>query len=140
MANEISSRVTTQVSAPVPKSGQFAKLSTVNVPDAGGQTLPETGNNLPRQAGNEPTNSTQLKEAVSQINDFVQNVQRDLSFSLDESSGRTVIKVVDSGSGELVRQIPSEEVIALATVLQDVNTESSSAENVPTGILFSEST
>lgn len=140
MANEISSMVMAQAPMPASKSGQFVKLDAAKVPDTGGEVLPEQGKELPPQAGQQSVNSAKLEEAVSQINSFVQSVQRDLSFSMDEASGRTVIKVMDSESGKLVRQIPSEEVLALASYLQGMQEESSGTESIPTGILFSDST
>lgn len=52
-----------------------------------------------------------LQHAVSEMNHFVQNLQRDLQFEVDTDLGRTVISVVDSETKELIRQIPSEEVL-----------------------------
>ena len=140
MANEISSMVQAQVPAPAQKSGQFVKLEAANVPEMRGQSLPEEGQKLPQQDSQQSVDQAQLREAVSQINSFVQSVQRDLSFSMDEGSGRTIIKVIDSESGKLVRQIPSEEVLALASYLQDMKQESTAGGTVPSGILFSDRT
>jgi flagellar protein FlaG len=150
MANDISSMVMAQQPAPTAqKSSQFVKLEAANVSDAGGQDLPVQGKELPIQGKALPqqtseketsASSSELQDAVNQINEFVQSVQRDLSFSMDEASGRTIIKVIDSESGKLVRQIPSEEVLALATYLHDVNKETASAGTLPSGILFSDST
>ncbi|MCP4077351.1 MAG: flagellar protein FlaG, partial [Gammaproteobacteria bacterium] len=72
---------------------------------------------------------------------FVQTVQRDLTFSFDEGSGQTVIKVIDSKSGGLVRQIPSEEVLSMATHLRDVESMMGSQQSeMPEGMLFSDKT
>ena len=140
MANEISSMVQAQMPATAQKSGQFVKLEAASVPETRGQSLPEDGQNLPQQESKQSVDQTQLREAVSQINSFVQSVQRDLSFSMDEGSGRTIIKVIDSESGKLVRQIPSEEVLALASYLQNMKQESADGGSVPSGILFSDRT
>jgi flagellar protein FlaG len=59
-----------------------------------------------------------LTRAVSDINEYVQNVQRDLRFSIDEDSGHTVITVLDSETEEVIRQIPAEEVLAIARNLE----------------------
>ena len=59
-----------------------------------------------------------LEEAVSSIQQFVQTVQRNLNFSLDDSTGRVVVKVTDGASGEVIRQIPSEEALRLAEGLE----------------------
>ena len=52
-------------------------------------------------------NSDDLKQAVSKLNDYVQNVQRNLQFSIDKESGATVVKVIDSKSDKVIRQIPT---------------------------------
>ncbi len=56
----------------------------------------------------------EVKEAVSKLNDFAQKTQRDLNFQVDQDSGKTVIKVYDRQSEQLVRQIPNEEALEMA--------------------------
>lgn len=60
-----------------------------------------------------------LGEAVSSIKDFVQSIRRDLNFDLDDSSGKMVVKVTDRSTGEVVRQIPTEEALRLAENLEE---------------------
>ena len=60
-----------------------------------------------------------LESAVSKLNEFVQTVQRDLQFQMDEESGKSIITVVDRHSQEVVRQIPDETALKLARNLQD---------------------
>jgi flagellar protein FlaG len=62
----------------------------------------------------------EVETAVATIQDFVQSVRRSLNFSLEEGSGRVVVKVTDAGSGEVIRQIPSEEALQLAENLSEV--------------------
>ncbi|MEC9040556.1 MAG: flagellar protein FlaG [Pseudomonadota bacterium] len=59
-----------------------------------------------------------LDQAVSQLNDFVQNVQRDLQFEVDNDMGQTIVKVVDQQTQEVIRQIPDEVALRLAEKLQ----------------------
>ena len=59
-----------------------------------------------------------LGQAVSQLNDFVQNVQRDLQFEVDNDLGQTIVKVVDQQTQEVIRQIPDEVALRLAEKLQ----------------------
>jgi flagellar protein FlaG len=61
-----------------------------------------------------------VEAAVATIQDFVQSVSRSLNFSLEEGSGRVVVKVTDVGSGDVIRQIPSEEALQLAENLSEV--------------------
>ena len=59
-----------------------------------------------------------LDEAVSQLNDFVQNVQRDLQFEVNNELGQTIVRVVDQQTQEVIRQIPDEVALRLAENLQ----------------------
>ncbi|PTT59319.1 flagellar biosynthesis protein FlaG, partial [Pseudomonas sp. HMWF007] len=59
--------------------------------------------------------------AVEEIEKFVQSVKRNLEFSIDEPSGKVVVKVIAGDSGEVVRQIPNEEVLKLANSLNDAS-------------------
>lgn len=59
----------------------------------------------------------QLVDAVKAVKDFVQPTAGNLEFTMDEETGDTVIKIVDSSSGELIRQIPSKEMLEIAKAL-----------------------
>ena len=61
----------------------------------------------------------QLKTAVSDIEKFLNASRRNLQFSTDEESGRLVVKVIASDTGELIRQLPSEEALRIARALDD---------------------
>lgn len=60
-----------------------------------------------------------LESVVSQLKDYVQSMQRDMDFHVDDATGRVVIQVIDSNSNEVIRQIPSEEILAIARHLAD---------------------
>ncbi|MDO6823320.1 flagellar protein FlaG [Marinobacter sp. 1_MG-2023] len=60
----------------------------------------------------------ELDSAVSQLNDYVQNVQRDLQFEVDNDLGQTIVRVVDQQTQEVVRQMPDEVALRLAEKLQ----------------------
>ena len=80
----------------------------------------ESGNSLPVTASDvAELSSDQVKEAVSRINEYIQQTDRVLDFQLDEDSGKTVIRVYDKASEELIRQIPSELALELAQKLND---------------------
>ncbi|RLK51021.1 flagellar protein FlaG [Alkalispirillum mobile] len=71
------------------------------------------------RAAGDPTGES-VSDAVDRINEFVQVVQRDLEFSIDEDTGRTVVKVFDSKNEELIRQFPPEEILAIAEQLEEL--------------------
>ena len=56
----------------------------------------------------------ELKTAVAELNEGVQNIQRNLLFSVDEESGREVVSVLDASSKEVIKQFPTEEALILA--------------------------
>lgn len=62
---------------------------------------------------------SQVSEAISKINQYVQEMERTLDFQVDEDSGKTVIRVYDNQSSKLIRQIPSELALMLAQKLND---------------------
>jgi flagellar protein FlaG len=55
-----------------------------------------------------------VQKAAEQLQTFVQSMGRELSFSVDPATGFHVVTVVNPSTGEIVRQLPSEELIKLA--------------------------
>jgi flagellar protein FlaG len=55
-----------------------------------------------------------VEKAVSDISDYVQNFSRDLQFQVDKQTGTTIVTVLDHETKAVIRQIPSEEVVAMA--------------------------
>jgi len=74
--------------------------------------------------------SLNIESAVSEISDFLQSTNRQLSFSVDEKSDRQIVKVTDSESGEIIRQIPSEDVLALSERIRELQSDVGSAVGV----------
>ena len=60
-----------------------------------------------------------LVQVVDKLNSLIQEVRRELHFSIDEGTGRTVIKVIDAQTEEVVRQIPSDQILTMMQQLQD---------------------
>ncbi|MEH6826225.1 MAG: flagellar protein FlaG [Motiliproteus sp.] len=68
-----------------------------------------------------------LRASVDKLNQFMKEGQRSLAFSVDDSAEQVVVRVTDRESNELVRQIPTEEALAISEHLDSVM-----------GMLFSE--
>ncbi|MBK7425022.1 MAG: flagellar protein FlaG [Propionivibrio sp.] len=62
----------------------------------------------------------QLDEAVNAVRDFVNSVNNSLSFSIDDDTGKTVVKVIDASTKEVIKQFPSEEMLAMARALNNI--------------------
>src|SRR5688572_21987950 len=58
-----------------------------------------------------------LREAMKEIQKVVGNNATNLQFSVDEKTGRTIVSVIDAETRQVVRQIPSEEVMRMARSL-----------------------
>lgn len=71
-----------------------------------------------------------LSSAIAKISEHIQNVQRDLVFSVDEESGREVVTIKDAKSDEVIRQYPSEEILTLARKLSEQLDEGDKAKTV----------
>lgn len=88
-----------------------------------GKELPEIKQaqtpSVPKQSSTPVQPSASVEKAVAQLNDYVQSLQRDLRFTLDDELGRAVIKVIDRNSQEVIRQIPNETALQLARNLKD---------------------
>ncbi len=70
-------------------------------------------------SGDSESQRAEVDSAVASMQSFVQAIKRDLNFHIDDSSGRVVVQVLDGGSGDVVRQIPSEEALQLAARLEE---------------------
>ncbi|MCY1289568.1 FlaG protein [compost metagenome] len=107
----------------------ISKLSSPLSPPALGRELPRSGpgpasdaaaQSAASRASDTVAEPSDLNSAVANMSSFVQSVQRNLAFSIDDSSGEVVIKVMDHDSGKLVRQIPSEEALRLSEQLEEL--------------------
>lgn len=64
----------------------------------------------------EQPSSEQLRDAADTLNQVMResNQSLEFEFSVDTDTKKTVVRVVDTNTGELVWQIPSKEVLAIA--------------------------
>ena len=64
----------------------------------------------------------QLEEAVAELNKQMEHTGRALGFSIDDAlgQGRSIVKVVNKDTGELVRQIPSEDIVRVAHSIESL--------------------
>ncbi len=76
--------------------------------------------------------AAELGDAVESINQFVNAQMRTLNFSVDENSGKAVVKVIDFETKDVIRQIPGEEVLKMASAIKKLQDDLGSA----TGLLI----
>ncbi len=71
-------------------------------------------NDLAESAKNTKESASELEEAIEIVADFMQLSTQNVNFQKDETSDKTIIKVFDTESKDLIKQFPSEEVIDIA--------------------------
>ena len=116
---EITSSARTGVSVEAAKVSKTAGAQ----PDVAPSNTLDASTGIPSRAATEQATETDreaLDAAVSDMQNFVQSVQRDINFNVDDSSGRVVINVTEATSGDVIRQIPSEEALRLSENLSEI--------------------
>lgn len=71
----------------------------------------------PVMAYNPAEQKQQLEAAIKAVQQFIRPMAGNLEFSLDEETGKTIVKVIDATTNELIRQIPSEEMLDISRAL-----------------------
>jgi len=88
------------------------------------QAVPDADNTTPstRQQSAEVTTAQMpdLQQVLQASSRFFQEHQQQLSFSVDKISGRMVVSVIDSKTSEVIRQIPSEEMLEMSQRLHQL--------------------
>ncbi len=79
------------------------------------------------------------KASVLELNNSNQIISRNLEFQIDQDSGRTIITVRDTKSKEVIRQIPSEQLLEISSRLKELQ-ESNLENEQAAGILFTSKT
>lgn len=89
-----------QAAAPIARTGAHETTAASPAPAETGDISPE-----------------QVENAVQQIEQFTRTLSQNLKFSIDEDTGKTVVKIVDAQTQEVIRQMPSEEALSIARTL-----------------------
>lgn len=63
----------------------------------------------------------ELNLALEDINKKMKDSDASVEFTLDKSTGLSCIKLVNTQTGEVIRQIPSEEVLAMSRRLRQLS-------------------
>jgi len=105
---------------PEPNSAPKVKTSGVSDAEAVAKVIATVIKPSNIDATTQPTRDVVAK-AAAELQNFVQSMGRNLSFSVDETTGYHVVRVVNPNTGELVRQLPSEELLKISRDFQRLN-------------------
>lgn len=96
------------------------KASDVAIKNVGPDTIGAEIKTEQAEKAKQAPPAEEVEVAVEEMNAFVQSMQRNLSFSIDEQLGQAIISVKDGETDEVIRQIPSEELVVLRKKMDDV--------------------
>ncbi|NOX26647.1 MAG: flagellar protein FlaG [Gammaproteobacteria bacterium] len=117
MATEITA-VNTVVNRQVAATTSSARSDAASTGRVEGNTSSAVRNNGEEQVKVREPDQQEVDQAVQNLNDYVQNIERNLEFSVDRNNGNTVISVIDSQTEEVIRQIPPEKAVNAVRNLQ----------------------
>jgi flagellar protein FlaG len=61
-----------------------------------------------------------VEAAARSVREFVQPINSNLEFSVNDDTGQLVVRIIDRSTKEVIRQMPSEEMLALAKALDSI--------------------
>lgn len=103
---------------PAPKADVGARAVTPQAVEASaGAVRADDAVRSVREAQPESPSPADLQQALKEVQKAINGVANDLRFSIDEDTGRTLIKIVDRETDEVIKQIPSEELLRIAKAL-----------------------
>jgi flagellar protein FlaG len=73
-------------------------------------------------AATPPARSDEVRKAASQVNEALKGTaSSDLQFSVEGDNKDVVVRVVDSQTKEVIRQIPSEQMVAISKAMDNLS-------------------
>ncbi|MBE0621504.1 MAG: flagellar protein FlaG [Burkholderiales bacterium] len=64
-----------------------------------------------------PASAEAAKQAAARINEFLRSNAANVEFAVDATSDHVIVRVVDSETHQLIRQMPTEETLAISRAL-----------------------
>lgn len=68
----------------------------------------------------QPLSSAVAQQVASQINDFLKTTSSSVEFSVAGDSNKVIVRIVDTQTNQLIRQIPSEQMLAISQALDQM--------------------
>ncbi len=65
-----------------------------------------------------PVEIHKIESVTRQIDSFLRSMNKSLQFRVDESTGRMIVSICDSETGEVIRQVPGEDALRIAQNLE----------------------
>ncbi len=109
----------TDISQTAPNTSPVSQLNPRQRLEGLLQALPSAGSSLTQAESNQAPGRSDLEEPLQRVNEVMNNYG--VRFEMSEPPGeRLVTRLVDQESGDLIRQIPAEEVLRMAEQLDEL--------------------
>ncbi|CAH1073798.1 flagellar protein FlaG [Candidatus Nitrotoga sp. 1052] len=69
------------------------------------------------QIAEEQASSSQLRNAADNINKVLKQSNKNLEFSVDTGTQKPIVKLIETDTGDLIRQYPTEEMLAISSAI-----------------------
>lgn len=102
------------------------KPVVVSIPISGGTVQSDVALDLPDttpvqsavQSSGGQVSSTQLQNVADHINKILKQSNKNLEFSVDAATQKPVVKLIETDTGDLIRQFPTEEMLAISSAIE----------------------
>lgn len=104
----------------VANAGAIPSDRSIVAPDTGGTSTSAATTVAPNavvQQASPAASSEQVKQALKDINKALQQQGRGLEFAIDPESKHSIIKVVDTETQQVIRQMPTKDALDIARAL-----------------------
>lgn len=105
------------------QAGEIAGTGAVNTISTGKAPAVPAGTaftGLPQTAAKQPPSIAQLQRLINSMNKAIQQGSSNLEFTMDNDSERILVRLIDTSTGDVIRQIPSEEMLAIAQSIEQM--------------------
>lgn len=113
--------------ASLPPQGNPAASNVNNVNNAAREVNKAPAETSPRalELSRPPSQVTKpdrekLELATQSVREFVKPINSNLEFSVNDETGQLVVKIIDRATKEVIRQMPSEEMLSIAKTLDSI--------------------
>ena len=128
------SNVASQAASAVPQAAGSESAAQVVGSGASSPVVGETAEK-PKVEMREAPSVQEVRQAAEDVARYVDSVSRSLQISVDGELDKPIVTVLDSTTEQVVRQIPSEEIVAIAKFLRSQGAEMAGKETI-SGILL----
>lgn len=107
---------TTQAAAParLASDGEPSVVATRSNVDVKPATPVEPPQAAAKPDASQQPSPAELKQAVENINKSLKQSNKNLEFSVDTDTKKVLVKLIDTETGDVIREIPGEEALAIA--------------------------